>query len=147
MPEAELTVEDRITRDMLRIAADLADREEELGVYELRAVNHMDGPQQLLPQVLGWQSAETPEGLEALLGRLNAYPKFLDSLTEIAREGVASGLTVSRIVANRTIEQMRGMLATPVEDSVVVGAARVADDAGREKVVEAVRKALHGDGA
>ena len=142
VPEAELSVEDRITRDMLRIAADLAGREEELGVYELRAVNHMDGPQQLLPQVLGWQSAETPEGLEALLGRLNAYPKFLDSLTEIAREGVASGLTVSRIVASRTIDQMRGMLATPVEDSVVVGAARVADDAGREQVVEAVRNAV-----
>jgi uncharacterized protein (DUF885 family) len=142
VPEAELNVEDRITRDMLRIAGDLAAREEELGVYELRAVNHMDGPQQLLPQVLGWQSAETPEGLEALLDRLNAYPKFLDSYAEIAREGVASGLTVSRIVASRTIDQMRGMLATPVEDSVVVGAARVADDAGREQVVEAVRNAV-----
>ncbi len=142
VPEAELNVEDRITRDMLRIGADLADREEELGVYELRAVNHMDGPQQLLPQVLGWQSAETSEGLDALLGRLNAYPRFLDSLNEIAREGVASGLTVSRIVAERTIEQMRGMLDTPVEASVVVGAARVKDDAGREKVVAAVREAV-----
>ena len=142
VPEAELGVEDRITRDMFRILSDLSAREEELGVYELRAVNHMDGPQQLLPQVLGWQSGETPAGLEALLGRLNAYPAFLDSITEIAREGVASGLTVSRIVATRTIEQMRGMLATPVEESVVVGAVRVADDAARAQVVEAVRNAV-----
>ncbi|MFN8630834.1 MAG: DUF885 domain-containing protein [Chloroflexota bacterium] len=143
VPEAELNVEDRITRDMLSIAADLAAREEELGVYELRAVNHMDGPQQLLPQVLGWQAADTPEELDVLLARLNAYPKFMDSITEIAREGVASGLTVSRIVAERTIEQMRGMLSTSAEDSVVAGAARVSTDAAREKVVEAVRTAVH----
>jgi uncharacterized protein (DUF885 family) len=143
VPEAELNVEDRITRDMLAIAADLAVREEELGVYELRAVNHMDGPQQVLPQVLGWQSAETPEELDALLARLNAYPKFMDSITEIAREGVASGLTVSRIVAERTIEQMRGMLSVSAEESVVAGAARVKDDAAREKVVAAVRDAVH----
>jgi uncharacterized protein (DUF885 family) len=121
----------------------LIDRaEEELGVDELRAVNHMDGPQQLLPQVLGWQDATTPEGLDALLGRLNAYPKFMDAATEIAREGVASGLTVSRIVAERTIEQMRGMLSVPAEASVVTGAARVANDEDRAKVAQAVRDAV-----
>ncbi len=142
VPEAALGVEDRITRDMLVIAADLAAREEELGVHELRAVNHMDGPQQLLPQVVGWQPAETPEGLETLLARLRAYPAYLDAIGEIAREGVASGLTVSRIVAARTIEQMRGMLAVPLEDAVVVGAARVADDDARERVAETVRDAV-----
>jgi uncharacterized protein (DUF885 family) len=139
VPESELSAEDRITQDMLVIAADLAAREEELGVHELRAVNHMDGPQQVLPQVLGWQPADTPEALDALIGRLHAYPAYIDTLGDIAREGVASGLTVSRIVAARTVEQMRGMLATPVEESVVVGAARVADDAARQRVVEAVR--------
>jgi uncharacterized protein (DUF885 family) len=142
VPETELNVEDRITRDMLRIAADLAGREEELGVHELRAVNHMDGPQQLLPQVLGWQPADTPEALDALLARLHAYPEFIDAHADMAREGVASGLTASRIVATRTIEQMRRMLGVPVEDSVVVGVARVADDASREKVVAAVRDAV-----
>jgi uncharacterized protein (DUF885 family) len=143
VPEGGLTVEDRITRDMLAIAADLARREEELGVYELRAVNHMDGPQQLLPQVLGWQPADTPEALDALLARLHAYPRFLDAITQIALDGVASGLTVSRIVAERTIEQMRGMLGVPAELSVVAGAARVADDASRAKVAEVVRTAVH----
>ena len=142
LPESDLSVEDRITRDMLALAAEVAAREEELGAYELRAVNHMDGPQQVLPQVLAWQPAETPEGLDALLGRLHAYPAFIDAAGEIAREGVASGLTVSRIVAARTVEQMRGLLAAPVEASVIVGAARVADDAARQKVVEAVRDAV-----
>jgi uncharacterized protein (DUF885 family) len=142
LPEADLGVEDRITLDMLAIAADLANREEELGVHELRAVNHMDGPQQVLPQLMGWQPANTPEALDRLLARLNAYPAFIDSLTEIAREGVASGLTVSRIVAQRTIEQMRGMLAAPLEASVVVGTAQVADDAGRARVADAVRNAV-----
>jgi uncharacterized protein (DUF885 family) len=142
VPESELSVEDRITRDMIAIAAELAAREEELGAYELRAVNHMDGPQQLLPQVLGWQPAETPEALEVLLARLHAYPTYIDAIAEIAREGVASGLTVSRIVATRTVEQMRGMLALPVETSVVVGAARVADDAARQRVADAVRDAV-----
>ncbi len=142
LPDAGLSVEDRITRDMLAIAADLARREEELGVYELRAVNHMDGPQQLLPQVLGWQPAETPEALEVLLARLRAYPAYIDAVAGLAREGVASGLTVSRIVAARAAEQLRGLLSAPVEESVVVGAARVADGAAREQVVEAVRDAV-----
>ena len=102
----------------------------------------MDGPQQVLPQVLGWQPADTAETLDALLARLHAYPAFIDALSDIAREGVASGLTVSRIVAARTVEQMRGLLAAPVEDSVVVGAARVADDGARDKVVAAVRDAV-----
>jgi uncharacterized protein (DUF885 family) len=142
LPDDGLSVEDRITRDMLAIAADLAKREEELGVYELRAVNHMDGPQQLLPQVLGWQPAETPEALEVLLARLRAYPAYIDAVAGLAREGVASGLTVSRIVASRTVEQMRGLLSAPVEESDVVGAAKVADDAARERVAEAVRDAV-----
>lgn len=139
VPEASLTVEDRITRDMLRIAAGLAAREEELGVHELRAVNHMDGPQQVLPQVLGWQPATTPEALDALIGRLEAFPAFMEAYRELAQEGVASGLTVSRIVAERTVEQMRGMLASPVEEDVVVGAVVVADDAARERVVDVVQ--------
>jgi len=142
VPEADLGVEDRITRDMLRIAADLAGREEELGVHELRAVNHMDGPQQMLPQVLGWQPADSPEELDALLARLRAFPEYMDALADIAREGVASGLTASRIVATRTIDQVRGMLGTPVEASVEVGAARVADGEARDKVVAAVRDAV-----
>ncbi len=142
VPESELSVEDRITRDMLVLAAEVAAREDELGVHELRAVNHMDGPQQVLPQVLGWQPAETDEALDALIGRLHAYPAYIDAVGEIAREGVASGLTVSRIVAARTVEQMRAMLEAPVEQSVVVGATRVADDAARQRVVEAVRDAV-----
>jgi len=142
VPEEGLSTEDRITRDMLAIAADLAEREEELGVHQLRAVNHMDGPQQLLPQLLGWQPAETPEALEALLARLHAYPAFIDAHAEAAREGLASGLTVSRVVAQRTADQMRGMLSAPVEESVVVGSARVAGDAARGRVAEAVRAAV-----
>ena len=52
---------------------------------------------------------------------------------------MASGRTSARIVAERTIRQLEGLLAQPVEQSPVVVMSQVADDAGREQVLAAVR--------
>ncbi|MEO8572225.1 MAG: DUF885 family protein, partial [Chloroflexota bacterium] len=62
---AGLPTEDRITRDMLEVIAELDLEEDDQHLYQLRVVDQMGGPQQLLPQLTQFQPADTPERLEA----------------------------------------------------------------------------------
>jgi uncharacterized protein (DUF885 family) len=143
IPEDGLGVEDRITRDMLRIVAEIAEEEDRLGFHELRAVNHMEGPQVLLAQVAQFQPADTPERLDAFLDRLRAYGPYIDAYIEILHEGRASGRTVARIVAERTIDQLTRLLAIPIDDAIITAAVRVASDADRERVRDVVRDVVY----
>ena len=59
--------------------------------------------------------------------------------TEILREGIASGLTAPRIVAERTIAQIERMLDVPIESAIVPSMVSVTTEADRERVREAVR--------
>ncbi len=137
-----LPVEDRITLDMLAIAADLTIRSDDLAVHELRALNHIDGIQTLLPQLAVFQPADTPERLDRWLARLRAYGPMVDATIGVLREGIASGRTAARIVAERTIAQLDAVLGLPLEASPVVRVSRVVDDAARESVAAAVRDAV-----
>jgi uncharacterized protein (DUF885 family) len=139
VPEEGLSVEDRITRDMLGIVADLTLEGDDLAFHELRTLSHIDGAQTVLAQLAVFQAADTPERLESWVARLRGYGPFLDANIEILRDGMASGRTAARIVAERTIRQLEGLLAQPIEASPVVAMSRVADDAGREQVLAAVR--------
>ena len=78
---------------------------------QLRVVDQMGGPQQLLPQLTQFQPADTPERLEAFVARLQAYPAYMAANAELLRDGMASGLTAPRIVTERTIAQIERMLA------------------------------------
>ena len=59
-----LSVEDRITRDMLIVIADRAIEQDDQGVHRLTVVDQIAGPQTLLPQVCQFQPADTPERFE-----------------------------------------------------------------------------------
>jgi uncharacterized protein (DUF885 family) len=139
VPPEGLSVEDRITRDMLGIVADLAIEGDDLAFHELRTLSHIDGAQTVLAQLAVFQAADTPERLDNWLARLRGYGPFIDANIAILREGMASGRTSARIVAVRTIRQLEGLLAQPAEQSPVVVMSQVADDAGRERVLAAVR--------
>jgi uncharacterized protein (DUF885 family) len=143
IPEADLSVEDRITRGMLEIIADLVIREDELSFHELRAVDQIAGPQTLLSQIAAFQPADTPARLEAFLDRLRAYGPFMDAYIGIMRAAKASGRTPPRIVAERTIDQLHRMLAIPLDQAVIAGAVRVAAEADRERVREVVRDVVY----
>jgi uncharacterized protein (DUF885 family) len=143
IPEEGLGVEDRITRDMLRIMAEIAEEDDRLGFHELRAVNHMEGPQVMLAQLAQFQPADTPERLDAWLARLRAYGPFMDAYIEILHEGRASGRTVARIVAERTIDQLNRMLAIPVDEAIITSASQVASEADRERVRDVVRDVVY----
>jgi uncharacterized protein (DUF885 family) len=139
IPEKGLTVEERITRDMLIVVGELGLEQDEQRIELLRAVDQMAGPQTLLPQLAPFQPADTPERLDRFLARLHAYREYMAANTELLREAVAIGLTQPRIVAERTISQLERLLSIPVGDSPVVVGVRVASDADRERVLAVVR--------
>jgi uncharacterized protein (DUF885 family) len=143
IPDEGLSVEDRITRDMLRVVGELVITEDDHRLDTLQVVDQMNGPQTLLPQLTQFQAADTPERLERFLERLHGYTAYMAANTELLREALASGLTAPRIVAERQIAQIKRMLGTPIDEAVVPAMVRVASDADREKVREVVRDEVY----
>jgi uncharacterized protein (DUF885 family) len=138
-----LSIEDRITRDMLVVIGDLGIEEDEQGTHRLRVVDQIGGPQTLLPQLCQFQRADTPERLERFVARLRAYPAYMDANIGVLREGIESGLTAPRIVAERTVQQLERLLAIPIEEAIVPSMAQVASEADRERLREVVRDEVY----
>ena len=138
-----LSIEDRITRDMLIVIGDLGVEEDEQGTHRLRVVDQIGGPQTLLPQLCQFQRADTPERLEKFLARLRAYPAYMAANIGILEEGMASGLTAPRIVTERTVQQLERLLAIPIEEAIVPSMAQVASEGDRERVREVVRDEVY----
>ena len=143
IPDEGLGVEDRITRDVMRVIGDIAIVQDDQRIDTLQVVDQMSGPQTMLPQLCQFQAADTPERLEAFLARLHAYPKFMADNRELLREALASGLTAPRIVVERTIAQLERMLATPIEAAVIPSLIKVARDEDRETIRAAVRDEVY----
>ncbi len=138
-----LPIEDRITRDMLVVIGELGIEEDEQGTHRLRVVDQIGGPQTLLPQLCQFQRADTPERMDRFLARLRAYPGYMAANIDILREGIESGLTAPRIVAERTVQQLERLLAIPIEEAIVPSMAQVASEADRERVREVVRDEVY----
>ncbi len=139
IPIDGLPTEARITRDMLLVIAALHLEEDQQHLEQLRVVDQMGGPQQLLPQLTQFQPADTPERFEAFVARLHAYPTFMAANAQLLRDGLASGLTAPRIVTERTIAQIERMLAVPIDQAIVPSMVKVASEADRERIREIVR--------
>ncbi|HSS35303.1 MAG TPA: DUF885 domain-containing protein, partial [Patescibacteria group bacterium] len=132
-------LEDRITLDMIRVVCDLGLVQDRQRTDLLRVVDQMAGPQTLLPQLVSFQAADTPERLERFEARLRAYAGYMAANRDLLREGIASGLTAPRIVTERTIAQLERLLETPAEESVVSTTVKVASEADRARIEELVR--------
>jgi uncharacterized protein (DUF885 family) len=143
IPADGLSIEERITRDMLIVIADLSIEEDDQGTHRLRVVDQIGGPQTLLPQLCSFQSADTPERLERFLARLHAYPAYMAANTDILRESLATGLTAPRIVAERTVDQLERLLAIPIEEALVPAMVKVASEEDRERVRQVVRDEIY----
>jgi uncharacterized protein (DUF885 family) len=143
IPADGLSIEDRITRDMLIVIAELGVEEDDQGTHRLAVVDQIGGPQTLLPQICQFQKADTPERLAKFIARLEAYPAYMDANIGILREGIDTGLTAPRIVAERTVQQLERLLAIPIEEAIVPSMAQVASDADRERVREVVRDVVY----
>ena len=143
IPGDGLPVEERITRDMLRVVGEVFLEDDEQRIDTLQVVDQMGGPQTLLPALTQLHAANTPEGFEAFVARLRAYPAYMAANRELVREALASGLTAPRIVAERTIAQLERMLATPIEEAVIPAMVQVASDADRETIRGLVRDEVY----
>ncbi len=143
IPAADLSVEDRITRDMLIVIADQGVEEDAQGMHRLRVVDQIGGPQTLLPQICQFQRADTPERLEKFLARLESYRDYMAANTDILREGLATGLTAPRIVAERTVAQLERLMAIPLEEAIVPALAQVASEADRERVRKVTEQVIY----
>jgi uncharacterized protein (DUF885 family) len=143
IPVDGLSTEDRITRDMLQVIGELQVEEDDQNLHQLRVVDQMGGPQQLLPQLTAFQPVDTPERLEAFIERLHAYPAFMRANADILKEGIGSGLTAPSIVTERTIAQLERMLAIPIDQAIVPGSVQGASDADRERIRDIVRDEVY----
>src|SRR3954454_2625177 len=143
IPPDGLSVEERITRDVLIVIADQSIEEDDQGVHRLKVVDQISGPQTLLPQVCQFQPADTPERVDKFLARLASYRDYMAANTDILREGLETGLTAPRIVAERTIAQLERLLAIPLEEAVVPALAQVTSDADRERVRAITRDVIY----
>ena len=143
IPTDGLSVEERITRDMLIVIAEQGIEEDDQGVHRLRVVDQIGGPQTLLPQICQFQPADTPDRLDKFLARLESYREYMAANTDILREGLATGLAAPRIVAERTIAQVERLLAIPIDQAIVPALAKVANDADREKVRKVTEQVIY----
>ncbi|CAN5493076.1 hypothetical protein BH20CHL7_BH20CHL7_17260 [soil metagenome] len=139
IPTDDLSTEDRITRDMLQVIGELHAEEDDQGLHQLRVVDQMGGPQQLLPQLTSFQPVDTPERLDAFIARLRDYPRFMAANADILREALGSGLTAPSIVTERTIAQIQRMLAIPIDEAIIPATVKCASDADRERIRDIVR--------
>ena len=139
IPTDGLSVEDRITVDMIKVLCNLGIEEHEQRTDLLKVVDQMGGPQTLLPVVSQFQPADTPERLEKYIARLQAYTAFMAANCDLLREGIQTGLTAPRIVVERTIAQLERLLEIPVAESPVATMAQVSSETDRDRVREVVR--------
>ncbi|HYH92391.1 MAG TPA: DUF885 family protein, partial [Candidatus Saccharimonadales bacterium] len=143
IPIEGLSTEERITRDMLQVIGELNIEEDDQGLHQLRVVDQMGGPQQLMPQLTQFQPVDTPERLEAFIERLRAYPAFMAANADILKEALGTGLTAPSIVTERTIAQIERLLAIPIDQAIIPGSVQGASDADRERIRDVVRESVY----
>jgi len=136
---AGLDPEERITRDLLVLVSERQIADDDLR-FDLIGAVEQQGHQALLPELVQFQKADTPERLDRLVARLEGYPRLAATIIDLMAEGRATGLTAARVVAERTADQVERMLAVPVEQSPIVTIPVVAHEQDRERIAAAVRR-------
>lgn len=141
IPADALEVEQVVTRDLLILVCENAIEAHRQKQYQL-AVDHMSGPQTWPAEVAQYQRADTPERLDKLLTRYEAFRTTIDQYVDTLAEGVRDKRTSAAVPVRRAVEQIERMLATPVEEAPSVTQARV-DDQARARLVEGTRDHIY----
>jgi uncharacterized protein (DUF885 family) len=138
-------IDDVGLRTALDVLQAIAERELAAIRYRLdrlEAVSHLWGPSQLLGEMGSLQRADTPERLERYLARLSAIPTYYRAVSDVARAGVAAGVTAPRVVVERSAAQVERLLAAPSEGSPGLTPVPEADVVGRERVMAVLRETV-----
>jgi len=136
--DADLDIEWKITRDLIKVGCEIQVEADDHRMDLIKAVDHMDGVQTMLPQVVTFQDASTPEKFAKLVKRLKAFPTFMENAIARIKEAERRGMTASRISNERLIAQLEGLMAIPADKSPIVTAANVAGDAERAELAKVV---------
>jgi uncharacterized protein (DUF885 family) len=134
----EMSVEDRISVGLVRFVIDRFRGGLELRLWELEAVDQYGGPQGLMGDLARIQRTDTPERLERLLARIEAYPAWMAAHRANLAEGVASGRTAAAAVVERCLTQTRRMVEVPAEESPIVLVNEGLEPEARARLVAAV---------
>jgi uncharacterized protein (DUF885 family) len=136
IPADGLEVEQLITRDLLALVAENELEAQAQKQYQL-AIDHMAGPQIWPAQAAQYQPVDTPERLDRLIARYEAYPALIEDYVSTLAEGVADGRTAAAVPVRRAIEQIERLLAMPSEAAPAASMVSV-EGADRDRVVAAV---------
>ncbi|NIA25203.1 MAG: DUF885 family protein [Gammaproteobacteria bacterium] len=110
-----LDKDERITRDVLIFEASTGADALETRAAEF-AVNHAMGLQAMIPVLIPQLPIEEPEHAEALIEKYRGFARVFDEMAERLREGLVNGRTPPALTSEKTIEQLDGMLALPIEE-------------------------------
>jgi uncharacterized protein (DUF885 family) len=136
----ELSVEDAVTVDLMRVVVTRLRQAHELRLWEMEALDQYGGPQGLIGDLARLQRADEPERLSWLLARLAAYPAWMAAHRANVEAGLAAGRTAAAPVVERCIAQTRRMVETPAEQSPIVRANASLGEAVRDALVDAVER-------
>jgi uncharacterized protein (DUF885 family) len=137
-----LPVEEAITLDILTVVCRTELEQQNERFDRLKAVDQMDGPQTVMPLLATFQRTDTPERFERFLARIDDYPRYMAANAELAREGLASGLTAARIVTERVIGQLERLLGVPDEESPIAVAVTPPTPSDRDRLVAAIGRSI-----
>jgi uncharacterized protein (DUF885 family) len=98
--------------------------------------NHNSGPSQLLGDLASLQRVDTPERAERYRARLRAIPAYLEASETVMADGVAAGVTVPTVVAERCLGLVERIVRANPEESPALSPVPESD---REPFVEIVR--------
>ncbi len=108
--ETVLDEQERITLAMLRTELREALRSYELERYTF-SIDQMGGPQADFAYFITQQHPKaTPADIENLIARYRAFPAHVDGLIKSLKQGLAKGRTAPKLVVERILQQLDGLI-------------------------------------
>ncbi len=135
-----LDQEDVITLDMLEVVARIWLRQHAHDVHHFEAMDQMGGPQNLPGDLSRFQRVDSPERIDRLIRRLEAFPHYLAEHRANLLEGIAAGRTAAAPVVARVIEQTRRAVEAPIDESPLLIAHPELDDESRQRIRAAIEE-------
>lgn len=118
--EVEALDEQTLNRDLLHY--EISTRVEQHAFpSELLSLTSMGGPHTACAQILPLMSRAKPSDFEDILGRIAAFPSYLEQSTELLRQGIAEGVTQPQILLRNVPEQIQAQI--PDDDTIPIIAA------------------------
>src|SRR5665811_1226687 len=112
---AGLGKDEQITRDVLIFEVSTGADALEMRAAEFD-VNHAMGLQAMIPVLIPQLPIEEPEHAEALIEKYRGFARLFDEMSDRLREGLANDRTPAAVTTEKTVEQLDGMLALPIEE-------------------------------